>query len=259
MKNKTYFTIAEDCPPALETFIKTLPEQFPLKGRTIHKARNEIKVYDIEGIKVNLKKFCVSPIINRIFYSYGIRTPKAVSSYNNAIKMRERGLDTPKPYAYILQKKCGILNYSYLITAQDDSVKPIGHQCKDRDIIKALAKYTADMHEKGMMHKDYSPGNILYAKDGENYRFALVDINRFVFQNKPINRKTACTSIMRAFIYDEELELFTANYAEYRNADKQSYIDETIFLRHARNKYDTFKRWLKNIPGAKLLIGKPIK
>lgn len=258
MLNKTYYHIAKDS-PLPEDFIKSIPDIFAYQGHSIHKARNEIKVIEANGIKVNVKKFCIPPIVNRVLYSCGLRRPKAESSYHNALKMRENGIDTPTPFAYILQKKGGLLNYSYFISAQDDSVKPIGHECKDRDIIKALAKYTADIHEKGLMHKDYSPGNILYAKDGENYRFSLVDINRFVFQNKPIGKKEACASIMRAFIYDEELELFTGYYADYRKTDKQQYIQETIFLRHARNRYDSFKRWLKKIPGAKLLIGKPVK
>ena len=45
------------------------------------------------------------------------------------------------------------------------------------DFIKALAEYTAKMHERGLIDKDFTANNILYSCDGENYRFALVDIN----------------------------------------------------------------------------------
>lgn len=42
----------------------------------------------------------------------------------------------------------------------------------------AFAEFTARLHEAGILHLDYSPGNILYDKIGEEYHFSLVDINR---------------------------------------------------------------------------------
>lgn len=45
----------------------------------------------------------------------------------------------------------------------------------------AFAEFTARLHEAGILHLDYSPGNILYDKIGEEYHFSLVDINRMHF------------------------------------------------------------------------------
>ena len=41
--------------------------------------------------------------------------------------------------------------------------------------------YTAVMHEREVLHLDYSPGNILWDKDDEGYHFTVVDINRMRF------------------------------------------------------------------------------
>ena len=52
-------------------------------------------------------------------------------------------------------------------------------ECKD--VVKAFAQYTARLHEAGILHRDYSPGNILFDKIDGEYQFSLVDINRMSF------------------------------------------------------------------------------
>ena len=37
------------------------------------------------------------------------------------------------------------------------------------------------MHLAGIMHKDFTPGNILWKKDNEGIHFMIVDINRMHF------------------------------------------------------------------------------
>ena len=41
------------------------------------------------------------------------------------------------------------------------------------DVVTAFAEFTARLHEAGILHLDYSPGNILYDKIGEEYHFSL--------------------------------------------------------------------------------------
>lgn len=52
-------------------------------------------------------------------------------------------------------------------------------RCKD--LIIAFAQYTANLHQAGIMHRDYSPGNILFDQIDGEYHFMLVDINRMTF------------------------------------------------------------------------------
>ena len=40
----------------LESFLKRLPECFDSEGETIYKARNEIRIFEIEGLVLNVKK-----------------------------------------------------------------------------------------------------------------------------------------------------------------------------------------------------------
>ena len=240
-----------------QDFIANVPEFFPKSGTRIHKARNEIKVYEVNGVKVNVKKYCVPPIVNRLLYSIGLRRPKAKSAYINALKLRQKGFDTPKPFGYIIQRKYGIIKYSYFISLQLDMPR-IGHGCKNKELIKALADYTAQMHEHGLIDKDFTANNILYSQEDGKYRFALVDINRFKFKNKPVGMLQACQTLMKPLRSENKLKLFVARYAQQRGFNKKFMTQRVIFLRRRRNLYETIKKSLKKLPGAKCLTGKSL-
>ena len=49
----------------------------------------------------------------------------------------------------------------------------------NEDKLSAFARYTAALHKAGILHLDYSPGNILIHQNETNeYSFSLVDVNR---------------------------------------------------------------------------------
>ena len=254
VSNSFFIYSAEDS-SLPEGFIQNVPDLFSKGRRCIHKARNQIKVYEEGGIQINVKKYCIPPIINRILYSLGLRRPKAKSAYLNAVKLRQMGFDTPKPFGYIIQRKYGIINYSYFISEQLDMPR-MGHECKNRELIKALAEYTAKMHERGLIDKDFTANNILYSRDGENYRFALVDINRFKFKKKPVGMIQACQTLMKPLRSENKLKFFVSHYAECRGFNKRFMTERVIFLRRKRNLYERIKKFLKKLPGAKYVTGK---
>ena len=64
---------------------------------SIHKARNEIKILNFNGMQVVAKSFKKPNIFNRIVYSF-FRDSKAKKSYMYAKKI---GHFTPKPIGYI--------------------------------------------------------------------------------------------------------------------------------------------------------------
>jgi len=256
--NFTYQIFKLDDSVVDQAFLEALPEYFSHNGTIIHHARNQIRVMDINGQKVNVKKYCIPPIVNRILYSVGLRRPKAKSTYVNAQEIINRGFSTPKPYAYILERKKGLLYHSYFISEQVEGVKPIGHQCTDKKLIAALAEYTAQLHKKGLMHKDFTPGNILYKQENGKYTFTLVDINRFHCQNTPIGFSGTCKNLMQPLYNDELIKFFVFEYAKYRKINTGIVWPYVYFLRHWRNWYNRMKKALKNLPGANVLINKPI-
>lgn len=79
-----------------------------------------------------------------------------------------------------------MIKYSYFISLQSSyrrNFYEFGNADVNdcRDVVIAFARYTARLHESDIMHRDYSPGNILFDKIDGEYHFMLVDINRMSF------------------------------------------------------------------------------
>lgn len=168
----------------LSSFISSIPAFFEQEGELVFKARNQLKSYSVEGFDVIVKRYKKPHLINRIAYTF-FRSSKAKRAYEYALRLSELNINTPAPIAYIEQNSCGLINYSYFISVYEKDYSDIrnlmtGEQTDD-DLLQELSTYIANFHNKGVLHFDMSPGNILYKKDETNYRFTLIDINRMQF------------------------------------------------------------------------------
>ena len=244
--------------PLPADFMEKLPALFEREGTLIHNARNQIKVFNVNGHKINVKKYCIPPIVNRILYSIGWRTPKAQATYQNAQKILENGFLTPKPYGYLLEKQNGLLTFSYFVSEQVENLKPMGYKEHPISLIKALAAYTADMHKKGLLHIDYTPNNILFAEKNGIFVFSLVDINRFGFYKGEVPLSAVMTNLMKPFHGDKQIKIFVTEYARVRGWDGEKLCQKVLRRRHLRNQYDDFKDNLKKLPLSGVFINKPL-
>src|SRR6187431_379834 len=61
--------------------------------------RNVIKLFESEGMTMNIKSFKIPSLINKITYRY-FRKSKARRSYEYAMLLLEKGIGTPQPIAY---------------------------------------------------------------------------------------------------------------------------------------------------------------
>ena len=66
--------------PAFTSVLQNIPSLFSQHGETIHKARNELKVMELEGVQSVVKAFRVPNFINQFAYAY-IRKSKAYKSF----------------------------------------------------------------------------------------------------------------------------------------------------------------------------------
>ncbi|WP_428048646.1 lipopolysaccharide kinase InaA family protein [Candidatus Avelusimicrobium caledoniensis] len=244
--------------PLPENFVVNLPDTFANGGEIIHNARNQIRVFDVNNHKINVKKFCIPPIVNRILYSLGWRTPKAVSTYKNAQEILKRGFHTPAPYGYRIERKGGLINFSYFVSEQVENMRPVRDTQNDPALINALAKYTADMHAKGLWHKDFTPGNILYRVENGKHIFSLVDINRFKFFDGPVPKNIIKQNLIQPFYDDKNLRTFVEEYARITGW-RGDLVKEVLRRKHIRNAYDKFKHDLKKLPGAYIFLNKPFE
>lgn len=171
----------------LTEFINKLPESFATEGEIIYNERNVLKRYQVQGVDLIVKSFKIPVLVNRVAYAF-FRKSKACRSYEYALEILKRGGSTPEPIAYIEEFKGGLLNRSFFISIYNASAVTIrnymyGGNSDEDKVLRSFTRFTAGIHRAGILHIDYSPGNILMntASDG-TYSFSLIDINRLRFK-----------------------------------------------------------------------------
>jgi serine/threonine protein kinase len=207
-------------------FIERLPDIFHSEGKTIYKSRNEIKVFEVNGVEINVKQYKVPIFINRIMSTF-FRPTKAHRAYTYAFELLAKGFDTPQPIAYIHFTKAGLIHQCYFISLQSPYPRNMyefgkGPLTGRESVIRGLAHYAARLHDAGIYHKDFSPGNILFQLTDDEVKFLLVDINRMQFGSVSIEK--GCANFARLWGSQEMFRLIAKEYAVARNAG----IDECI-------------------------------
>ena len=221
---------------SLRGFVETLPDIFDHTGETVYEDRNCVKkLITPDGMEINVKRYHAPGGINKYVYSLGIRKPKGVRAYIYPQKLLAKDIDTPEPIAYIEERCCGILGFSYFVSLQC----PYEHRMFDvgdapdgtyEELACAFARFTADMHVKNVMHMDYSPGNILYRQmpDG-TFRFSLVDINRMYFGK--VGMKAGCNNFKRLWGPKRFFIMMIEEYARYRGFNVDEAVDYSLRVR----------------------------
>jgi hypothetical protein len=205
----------------LNSFIENLPQSFDNGGQVIYKERNEIKIFETGGEQVIVKSFRIPHFFNRIMYSFFRRT-KARRSYEHALVLEAKQINTPQPVAYIEIKKGGLFAKSYYISvykAYPGILRELrtGSLEEKEDLLRSFARFTASIHEKNVLPLDYSPGNILYEKTENNYNFCLIDINRMRFT--PVDMVEGARNFRRLWGSKEMIIFIVREYAKIRQFD----------------------------------------
>ncbi|WP_459209360.1 Kdo domain containing protein [Aquimarina rhabdastrellae] len=179
--------------------------------------RNVIKIVAIEDKEYTIKSFKVPNLINQIAYRF-FRKSKAERSYLYANKLIASGIKTPFPIAYqnnttplffknsyyVSELITCDLTYRELVTEPDYP--------EHEKILRAFTRFTYDLHEKGILFLDHSPGNTLIVKNGTDYDFYLVDLNRMKFGS--LDLETRIQNFSRLTPKKEMVAIMANEYAK---------------------------------------------
>ncbi len=200
----------------LEDWIEHLPTTFGETGQSIFKERNEVKIFNISNYELNVKAFKIPNRINRFAYIY-LRGSKAARSFRNANRLLEAGANTPQPVAYIECLNGGLLTDSYYISLNfrnDFNLHSVfWNQVEDKEnILQQWVRFTRTyLHQQGIYHLDYSPGNVLVRKVGNTYEFCVIDLNRMKFM--PVDFEKGIMNFRQLHADDETIGLIATEYA----------------------------------------------
>ncbi|NIM91266.1 MAG: hypothetical protein GTO17_09995 [Candidatus Aminicenantes bacterium] len=154
--------------------------------------RNRIGVVRIkrqdEEVEVVLKEF-KSRGVNKLKSLF--LPSKALRAWKGAVNLIERGIDTPFPIAFLEKRKRGFLEQSFYLAEKIEEAEEIrslflkSSPEKLKPLLTGLADHLSVYHQKGVLHRDLSDGNILVKEDEKGKtRFYFLDTNRIRFPRK---------------------------------------------------------------------------
>ena len=249
MRNGTHVTIF----PAYsgETdFICSVPEQFGLLGTAIHAKRNRLNKVEVGGEQWVIKSYRQPHLLNR--YIYGLFRPsKARRAYEHALRLQKMQIPTPAPVAYLEVIKGFGLRESYFISQLCSYSHNFFEICEKpldevRHFLQHFTRFTFYLHERGVLHHDFSRGNILFEPDNDGYRFSLIDINRMAFG--PLSPKQRLRNFGRLRATPQLYAYIAHEYASLSGLEASYCLDEILHSdaadRKRVDKNQQLKRWL---------------
>lgn len=168
-------------------------DEFP-KFEVIHDGRNRVGKISFssdkeENIDLIIKEFRLKGI-HRLKSAVG--PSKARRAWDGAMAMGKRGLNTPKPAAFLERPKFPGVKEGIFITEFLEDSEEIRYLLlnskseKLENLVKSLAEYASLCHARGIIHRDLSDGNVLAKQNKKgDYIFYLIDTNRIRTKTRP--------------------------------------------------------------------------
>ena len=181
-------------------FMQSLPERFSAgDGELVYKGRNELRKMVWGKHVVVVKAFHRPNWVNRFVYGV-LRPSKAKRSFVHAQMFQEIGVGTPAPVGYLNVRRGLLFDRSYYVTLASACpyvYNDLFYQKFDYadDVVRAVGRVTAVLHEHGYAHKDYGRGNILFQQTESGVRIEIVDLNRMYIG--PIDMRKGCKNLER--------------------------------------------------------------
>ena len=226
---------------AARPFMDRIVSEFE-HGRSLRESRNSIRVCVFEGKEFNVKRYGRPRGWRKLVYSL-FRTPKGLRAYTYPERLLAAGIETPEAVGYREEREGLWLTNSYFVSRQCPYSRrfyefaEVQLTPENMEIIAQFAALAARMHEQGILHRDFSPGNILFDQVEGKWRFSLVDTNRMYFG--PVSVRRGCENFARLWGQTCFFELLALKDAEARGANA---ADCLKWMLSARKKF-----WLRYI------------
>ena len=202
----------------LEAQLLNCIKHFDTKGEYVTKGeRNVIKSFIVAYEAINIKSFKTPKTFNSLIYRY-FRKSKARRSFEYAEKLIESDILTPFPIAYIENISVSGLKESYYLSKHVDydfDFRDLIHNplFENRDeILRQFTHFTYKLHESNINFLDHSPGNTLIVKDGKDYDFYLIDLNRMRFEAMDLPKRME--NLKRLWLSKKMIRIIAEEYSK---------------------------------------------
>jgi aminoglycoside phosphotransferase (APT) family kinase protein len=171
-------------------------------GAVVHRGRNLIVRLRVASQDVAVKRFPVTGLRRLV---YRVRASKAVRAFDVAERLLSLGIGTPRPLAALELRRGRELVASFyccaFVHALAEARELKRPDAADRALrLERLGAFVASLHERGVVHRDLTSGNVLLLADAGaegGLAFQLVDVNRVRFGRPGTVRGLANLAMLR--------------------------------------------------------------
>ena len=209
--------------------ISSFINDFSTSGKLLgNEKRNSVKLFELDTQTINIKSFKIPNFFNKIAYKF-LRKSKAQRSFEYAEKLLSLDIGTPHPIAYYESSNGLFFGKSYYVSEHINYDLTYRELIRDlnypdhESILRAFTRFTFKLHENNVYFLDHSPGNTLIEKEGDNYNFYLVDLNRMQF--KSLSFKERVQNFERLTIHEYMVKVMSEEYAKLINKPYQEVFD----------------------------------
>lgn len=225
------------------------------RGQQIYRgARNTL--YRVEAVDggASSSQLCVKHFRRAKFpnsYIYGrFRSSKAFRSFEYAHRLLAAGFKTPRPIACCDIRRGLKLTEGYYICEYLDlpNMRDWGTHPDGDALVEAIAREMFKFHRAGILHRDFSPGNMLVRRNAPgDYDFYYVDLNRMNFG---VHSTKKLMRMFRSISLDaSETERLARAYARLAGQDEDAVVTSALksLARYQRTKarHRAIKRLLR--------------
>ncbi|MGI9354589.1 MAG: lipopolysaccharide kinase InaA family protein [Rhizobiaceae bacterium] len=227
MSSKRHHTYSATFSEGVDVSISEILDSYSQSGSILQRGRNTLKQVSFLGEEWVVKAFRIPGFPQDLTYGTFAKS-KAEKAYVNAQRLLQLGFHTPKPIGFIENKEGAKLKDSYYICEYLANRQTLADVWKNdpeaaQKMMPELVQMISDMHDKGIIHRDLNPNNLLIPAEtslSETFSFSMVDINRITWEEKPLALEQRIGNLSRLFHNNKDYKEQTVRcYAEIAGAD----------------------------------------
>jgi tRNA A-37 threonylcarbamoyl transferase component Bud32 len=238
--------------PNAQAIMADVEQIFSDATHSLYKARNQVRLTAYKSDQIVIKAFALPKGINWLVYG-NLRKSKARRSFENSIELNKIGICTPLPIGYRETYRFGGLAESFYVSTYVEPEHRLeqvlhGDALSDRkEILEAFGRFVFKLHDKGVLHRDLSPGNVLINTLNDTYQFCLVDINRMRFGE--LSEQERFQNFAMLWASDADLRIILDGYSEVSGLDRESSYQQALAFSQAHKERAERKERIKRMLG----------
>ncbi len=210
--------------------------------------RNRVGVARIQVSFGQLKEIVVKEFKPRGFVRLKslFQPSKAARAWRGAWALMQRKLRTAPPAAFLEKRRGGLIARSYFLAERIDGAEEVRGLFRRlgpaelEPLLAALAVHLSLCHDRGILHRDLSDGNILVRKDDSGrFTFYFLDTNRIRLRKK-LGAFRRSKNLIRLGIPPALQKMFLSGYFGARKVPWSSWLwykwNKSVFTVYVRLK-----------------------